>query len=107
MMISAVILVSLGVVAYLFWPLLEKQQQAHQTPTPLRDLRVLYFERARLMENMTDLDLDLQLQKVEPADYQSLRQELLLQLSDIYEKIQSTENNHAFFASVEKDVKSL
>jgi hypothetical protein len=102
--IAVAFVISFFVVMTILWPLLESKIQAPPALDFLKNYDRLLYERERILENLTDLELDRNLKKIEEADYQALRAQLLSEAATIYRNIEELEKNQPLFKAIEKDL---
>ena len=97
------ILVFMGVLS----PLLQSVKGLSNKVEPLRKYEKLLFEKERLLENLSDLELDHELKKMDEAVYQDLKAQLLSEAATIYMSIEKFEKESPLLKGIEKDLASL
>ncbi len=86
MTIAAIILLTLGCLAYIFWPqraLLAKRQKTR--------LEYLYERREVIYENLRDLNFENKAGKLSPEDFESLRTSLEDEAAGVLAEIDTLE----------------
>lgn len=98
------VVLGLSVVLTVLWPLFEAAPSSALNETGFREYERLHQERERLMENIQDLELDKTLHKIDEADYQQLKKNLILELSRLYELIDRREKSDVFLKKVNQEI---
>ncbi len=86
MTIAAIVLLTLGCLAYIFWPqrhLLAKRQKTR--------LEYLYERREVIYENLRDLNFENKAGKLSPEDFESLRTSLEDEAANVLAEIDTLE----------------
>ena len=79
-------------------------ESVSRSPANLQEYAELLQTQDALLENLKDLELDHQMEKISDIDYQELREKLLQAASDLYKKIDSFESGCTLIMSIQNDL---
>lgn len=97
------ILVFVGILS----PMLQSMKGISNKVDPLRKYEKLLFEKERLLENLSDLELDHSLKKMDDDVYSDLKTQTLAEAAQIYSDIEKFEKENPLLKAIEKDLASL
>jgi len=102
--------VGLGSLVSLFvlWPLLPRANALgikSRSHLPLARYETLVYERERILENLMELDVDFQFEKINLADHQDLKAALMEEASNIYSEIKALEGADPLLQAIENDLR--
>lgn len=112
MMLTFFTVVGVIVLAFLvqiLWPWLNPvpDRDVNDQMGDFQEYQRLIQEREVMLDNLKDLELDFQMEKIAEADYQALKQKMTKQAGEIFTQIKNFESKHSVFQSIEKDLRSL
>lgn len=97
----AIILSALVGMALLYPWIRSIHANSHEEPL-LREIQTLQFEREMILQNLQDLQLDFNAQKIETSDYEQLREKFLQEASQIYSALEKIESDHPILQKIEQ-----
>lgn len=78
-----------------------------RAPDSLQEYAELIQTQEAILENLKDLELDHQMEKISDTDYQELRKKLLQSASILYKKIDSFESGSKLIRSIHEDLQKI
>ena len=91
---------------FVFWPFFIKLRSSTGIAQieGFSDYHLLLQEKEVLLDNLKELELDLQMQKLDPNDYENLKSNLVMKLGEVMKQIRDLESKNDFLKNVHRDV---
>lgn len=104
--LSLILVLLIGVFFFIFWPIFEKNKYRVRATRHrgFLEWQNLMQEKEVLLDNLKEVQLDYQMQKLEETDFQSLKAKLMNELSQIVSKIEEIERSDSFLKQVYMDI---
>jgi len=104
--LSILLVILIGVFFFIFWPVFEKTSSYKrlQKRDSFLEWQKLIQEKEVLLDNLKELQLDFQMDKLGKNDFESLKSKLMLELTELMKRVESLEQTDQFLQKVYADL---
>lgn len=105
--LSVIVCIMLFVGLFVFFPIWHPPENPSGTEKEFQAYQSLVHEQDIVFENLKELELDRQMQKLSEEDYQRLKTQLMSEALDASRKIEAFEKASSILQSIEQDLRMV